>query len=82
VIWNDRSDPLSVVKSHYESNSLDHLYATNTSAIDWNSYGVDGYIPYTVLFDMDGAMRLQHTGNLTGNMTWETCIKQCSGNWP
>jgi hypothetical protein len=46
----------------------------------WNDYGIGQYVPYGVLIDRDGYVRLWHTGNLTGNAEWQTTIEQLCGS--
>lgn len=81
-VQNDSSDTYDFVHDWFQDEGLTniHVFFGNPPGSYWTDMGIEGYVPYSVLFDMDGNMRLRHTGNLTANAQWERVIGQCTGS--
>lgn len=91
-VGNCEDYPLSDVKKFYQGETIDGYSALSPPYNDfycmepfqntiWPSYGFTGYIPTTILFDMDGNARMQTVGSISGAaaVTWKRVISQLVG---
>jgi hypothetical protein len=80
-VANNADDSLPATKAYFEANGWTHTYDYNGSSLDgslWVSYGYSYGIPYNVLIDRDGHIRM--AAYFADG--WEDIIQQCVGAPP
>jgi thiol-disulfide isomerase/thioredoxin len=78
-------DTVAAAENFFNSRGYDNMDSYHPWIADlWAAYGESGFVPVSILFDMDGYARLWITGGISGadETKWNTTISECTGMPP